>query len=623
MALLQGLMNLLQSNPNLIFAAVLLSVVVCALYWMFSSPKPGPNPFSKDSTRKPADLVLDTKLRDKVLKQGFTKKNIPEGLDAIVIGSGIGGLTAAAILAKAGKKVLVLEQHDQAGGCCHTFIEKGFEFDVGIHYIGEMRSNTVTRLLVNQITDGQLQWVDLEEEFDVVALGEPGKQKYYPFRAGGPKAFKEVMLKSFPKEEEAIDKFLAMLRDVRRNMMGMMMVKAMPKWIVRLLSATGLLHYMTKYFKYARRTVQEVLDEITTNDDLKAVLAYSWGDYGSDPKHGSFALHCALINHYIYGASYPRGGASDIAFTIIPVIEKSGGRVLVRAPVSQILTDNGKAIGVQVKKGSEVTELFAPLIISDAGAVNTMTKLLPQEVAMQSPISRLIGSKIDSGVACLSLFVGLSGTAKDLGIKAYNIWAYTGNDLSGLALDYLNKPSAEEAGDSNIPLLFISFPSAKDPTFQQRYPGKSVCTVVTLANYEWFQKWEEERVLKRGDEYESIKNNLGRRMWDQVLAVYPQLADKVEYFEVGSPVTNKYYIGSARGEIYGLDHTAKRFGSPEVMMHLRPDTGIDNLLLTGQDVVSCGFTGAMFGGLFCASAALNRNLYSDLVQLRKEIGKTQ
>ena len=90
--------------------------------------------------------------------------------DAIVIGSGIGGLTVANILSRTGKRVLVLEQHDQAGGCCHTFIDKGFEFDVGIHYIGEMRNNTVSRLLINQLTAGQLVWEDLDDVHDVVRL---------------------------------------------------------------------------------------------------------------------------------------------------------------------------------------------------------------------------------------------------------------------------------------------------------------------------------------------------------------------------------------------------------------------------------------------------------------------
>merc|ERR1712003_614189 len=99
---------------------------------------------------------------DLVIKQGFSKDKIPTDLDAIIIGSGIGGMTTGAILARAGKQVLVLEQHDQAGGCCHTFIDKGYEFDVGIHYIGDVGYPTMFRVLLDQVTDGQLQWAPLE-----------------------------------------------------------------------------------------------------------------------------------------------------------------------------------------------------------------------------------------------------------------------------------------------------------------------------------------------------------------------------------------------------------------------------------------------------------------------------
>ncbi|GAA6084330.1 inactive all-trans-retinol 13,14-reductase-like [Tachysurus ichikawai] len=97
-------------------------------YWFLFGK---PSPFSLESVRPPGPLEMNQKKRSKNLKQGFRKEKVPENLDAIVIGSGIGGMTAAATLAKLGKRVLVLEQHDQAGGYCHTFTEKGFEFDVG------------------------------------------------------------------------------------------------------------------------------------------------------------------------------------------------------------------------------------------------------------------------------------------------------------------------------------------------------------------------------------------------------------------------------------------------------------------------------------------------------------
>lgn len=612
------------SNQGLFVSILLLVVFIFTLSKFFWSPKPGPNPFARDCARPSKSVVIDQAARDKVLRQGFQPKLVPSDLDAVVIGSGIGGLTSAAILAKSGQKVLVLEQHDQAGGCCHTFINKGFEFDVGIHYIGEMRRRTTTKLLIDQITEGQLEWCDLIDEFDVVALGEPGKQKMFPFRAGGYEAYKKSLMENFPREEAAIDKYIALLKEVRNNMMGMMMVKVMPKWIVKLLIATRLINVLTKFFKLSRRTLKSVLDELTDDNNLKTVLAYSWGDYGVPPSDSSFAMHAMLINHYMYGASYPRGGASEIAFHIIPVIEKSGGRVLVRAPVSEILIDDsGKAIGVRVNRTSGPVDIHARVVISDAGVLNTFTKLLPLQVANKTDIYGLLEhSTVGPSIGCMSVFVGLNGTTEELGIKPQNIWSYTSNDISG-TFSKLMSQSADDVTNADLPMLFISFPGAKDPTFNDKFPGKSVCTVVTFANWEWFKQWQNERVNKRGQDYEAVKMAIARRMWQQVTNIYPQLADKEEHFEVGSPVTNNFYIASTRGETYGLDHNIRRFGDPEVLMKLRPETDIPGLMLTGQDALSCGFTASMFAGLLCASSILHRNLYNDLVSLRKQLRKAQ
>lgn len=291
-----------------------------------------------------------------------------------------------------------------------------------------------------------------------------------------------------------------------------------------------------------------------------------------------------------------------------------------QAPIQKILLDDsGRAHGVLVGKGTNSCELFAKNIISDAGVSNTFLRLLPKEVAVKSSIFPMI-KKVGESFSFISMFVGLEGTTEELGLKAQNIWAFTRPDVEELTKEYVNL-SVEEAAEAEVPLLFVSFPSAKDPSWSDRFPGKSNLLIITICPYKWFDRWEDEKVKKRGGEYDGLKNAIGRQMLNQVLLMFPQLEDKVVYTDVGSPVSNKYYLGFDKGEMYGLDHTLQRF-SPEVSLELRAQTDIPGLFLTGQDISTCGFTGAMFGGMFCAGAVLNRKLHNDLETLVTEIRKT-
>eukprot|EP00794_Sanderia_malayensis_P003298 gene3298-3781_t len=620
------------------------------LYKVWSGPKGSKNPLSKEFLRKPDPLVLDKEKRDAILKEwqfwtldwgwtkmgyqkgmreegrnkgtavGFTSRKIPDNLDAIVIGSGIGGLSVAALMSKAGKKVLVLEQHDQAGGCCHTFIEKGFEFDVGVHYIGHVTGQSASHVLLNQITDNQVVWVPLEETYDYVILGDLDKiPKKIPIVGTGPEGFKKKLLEHFPTQEKQLDAFMEEIKKAKKSMNGLILIKMMPSLIARFLIWSGLIHYVTDFFKYSRKTVNDVLDETVQDKDLRAVLAYNFGDYGTAPKNAPFFMQATLLMHFIYGGYYPRGGASEIAFHSIPVIQRSGGKVLVRAPVTKILIDaEGKAAGVRVHKGSEDYDIKAPIIISDAGIYNTYEKLLPDSMRKLPAIQKSL-SHVKHGPGAMSIFIGLDATKEELGVKAQNFWVFSNNDLDQGLEDYVSL-SAEKAGTEDIPLLFISFPSTKDPTWDQRFPGKTTCAIITLANYEWFGKWENARVNKRGNDYEEIKNRIAERAWQQACKLFPQIENHRVYFEVGSPVTNNYYIGASRGEIYGIDHDAGRY-TPEAALSLKPETPVPGLFLTGQDILTCGISGGMYGGLLAASAALNRNCVFDLVKFTKEMKK--
>ncbi|XP_048757507.2 all-trans-retinol 13,14-reductase-like [Ostrea edulis] len=615
------LLQYLADNPYILGVLVLLCVFILALSVFFSGPKPAKNPFSIKNVHPVEQLVSDQKERDRVLKQRFKASKVPANLDTIIVGSGMGGLSAGVLLARAGKRVLVLEQHDQAGGCCHTFHDKGFEFDTGVHYIGKMAPGNDDRVMMDQVTGGRVEYPRMDEAYDVVAMGDPRQEKVrkYPFMSDE-RETKANLIKCFPKEKDAINKFFQTLRESKNFFEGYFVLKLVPKWVAWLLVSTGLLNFIFKsYSRFGKISVKKVLDELTDDEELKGTLAYIFGDYGVVPSKAPFGLHSTVLRHYFSGAYYIRGGPSEIPYQMVQVIEELEGKVLVNAPVSKIIMNSGRAVGVKVQKGESEVEIYAQHIVSDAGVSNTFLHLLPQETATKSCIYPMI-QKVGDSLSYLTVFIGLNGTKEELGINAHNCWSFMRPDLEQSFEDYLSL-APDQLKDADVPLMFVSFPSAKDPTWHKRNPDKSTCLLITLSRYSWFKKWEESRVKHRGEDYEDLKTVIGKKMLDHCIRLYPSLEGKVKYFDVGSPLSNKYYLGFQQGEMYGLEHQMQRF-LPEASIQLRAKTDIPGLYLTGQDIMSAGLTGALFGGLLCASELLHRNLYNDLQTLKKELKKS-
>ena len=211
------------------------------------------------------------------------------------------------------------------------------------------------------------------------------------------------------------------------------------------------------------------------------------------------------------------GGASEIAFNIIPTIEAAGGRVLVRACVTNILTDDlhQRAVGVTVKQGNMAYDIMAPIVVSDAGVLNTVKKLLPPEAVKSHGLKKRLLSKARHGLALMSIFIGLDGTKEELDLKPSNVWAFRDENLDQTVEDYINK-APEDALQETPPLMFLSFPSTKDTTFNERYPGKTTCAIVTVTPYEWFEQWKDEKALHRSQDYEDFKNTIANHLWEQV-----------------------------------------------------------------------------------------------------------
>jgi all-trans-retinol 13,14-reductase len=155
---------------------------------------------------------------------------------------------------------------------------------------------------------------------------------------------------------------------------------------------------------------------------------------------------------------------------------------------------------------------------------------------------------------------------------------------------------------------YISFPSGKDPDFQNRYPGRATIDVITFARAASFDPWVDSGWSKRPAEYDALKRELTERLLRRLTACLPQVRGNITHAELSTPLTTRHFTGHARGEIYGLAHTGGRFRAS----WLRPATPVRNLFLTGADVLSCGVGGAAMGGALCASAILRRNLFAEV-----------
>jgi all-trans-retinol 13,14-reductase len=511
--------------------------------------------------------------------RSHTQHPVSGAWDAIVIGSGIGGLAVAGLLARhAGKRVLVLERHYTAGGFTHAFTRRGFEWDVGVHYIGQVeRPSSPLRRLFDHLSDGNLEWEGMGEVYDTLVFG--GER--YPLPCGH-RNFRELLASRFPDEIPAIDAYLRRTRAAVRDAGGFFADKLLPDLLSRSVGRA----LRRPALRHTGRTVAAVFAELGVSPRLGGVLAGQWGDYGLPPAQASFFMHATVVQHYLGGASYPVGGAGRIAATFIPGIERAGGAVVTSAEVERILVRAGRVAGVRLVDG---TELTAPTVISDAGWALTANHLLAPEDAVRAGLTPLPASLAPS-CAHVSLYVGARGDAAELGLARSNLWIYPGHDHDAQVARYLADPEAP------LPVAYLSFPSAKDPDFARRHPGKATVEVVGLVPYAWFAGWEGTRWKRRGADYEALKARLAERLLEVLLRECPTLRGRIEHAELSTPLSTRNFAAHPHGEVYGLAHVPARFA----IRALRPATRLPGLFLTGADVCTAGVGGALLGGALTA-----------------------
>jgi all-trans-retinol 13,14-reductase len=508
-----------------------------------------------------------------------------QDFDLVVIGSGIGGLGAAAALAKLGKRVLVLERHWQPGGLTQTFERSGFQFNVGVHYLGGFGPGQSNRKILDLLADGRIEMAPIAGVYDRVHFPD-FNLPFTPPRS----ELQHVLNSAFASEAAGIDRYFHAL-DAASNALGaLFMTHSAPAVIAKPLAFVK----RGAIARWVERTTWDVVRECTSDPRLQAVLCAQWGDYGSRPLEGSFAAHAQVMSHYLDGAWYPVGGSASFARELGRTIEAAGGEVRTNAEVVQIDVDNGAVHGLQLREGKPIS---ASIVISDAGAHNTL-RLLPSAKIDYSWAQDALS--IEPSLGFVGLYLGLEGDIAAHGADTANTWLYDSWDV--------NKVWRDPFIEDTAPALFVSFPSLRDPAHVPGPHQRHTCEVVALVDWSVFGQWdraEDEGGMKRGsaaavrsEGYLAFKDLLKRNLLAQFGRQFPDLAAMVRVAELSTPLSVATFTGAEHAAMYGLATTPARFLSPA----LRPRTSVRGLYLAGQDACMPGVTGALMGGLMAAAS---------------------
>ncbi|GAX27935.1 all-trans-retinol 13,14-reductase [Fistulifera solaris] len=592
----------------------------------------------------------------------FTSEKVDPSVvwDTIVIGSGSGGCACANLLAQAGQRVLILEQHpDRSGGCTHSFRQQNCEWDTGLHYTSTCMSDATQRAgaLLHFMTKGLQKWKQLPDPYDQVVFptsGDGDSQQppvYYSFVQGADATIESILKDmdlstsylSIDILRDRCEEWMKLCRLINDGFTALGLSRILPPFLHFLLGRR--LNQLYKLASYTVRDVQYAVFNLGyTKADLlsvkqcptappgaepdpvlrrlKAVLTHPIGDYAVQPRDATFAAHGITMAHYMEGASYTVGPTQNISIRSTSVVRALRGEIWVDATVKEIILDEktGRAIGVKVQSTSQLAEWkkfceegkevpppaeveirARKAVVCATGVYNLYNKLLPpQHPVVQSFQQCPSQRSIEPSNGHIFLFCKIKGDAATLKLPEHNVWYFNDDDMDGAFDRYFANPT-----EHRPPTVYIGFPCTKDPTWPQRFPGVSNCILISDGLWEWFTPWENKPVHLRGSEYEAFKEKLARHLLDILLESVPQLSmDQIEYWTLGTPLSEVTYLSSYHGGSYGTKCTPEMFATINRGWTTNPRTSIPGLFVAGSDAFLPAVCGAMYGGCLGASAVL-------------------
>ncbi len=499
--------------------------------------------------------------------------------DTIIIGSGAGGLAAGICLARAGQKVLVLEQHYVPGGWCHSFHLNGQRFSPGVHYIGLMDEQDSTNALYKGLgVANDLAFFRMNKKaYEHCYL----KDKKIDIPAGIDNLY-NTLSKQFPHEQKNLKKYLNVVSSVSSELLLMSTLGSFWDYFT--------VPYKTRHvIRYGWFSLKRVIDWHIKDPVLKGILNFQCGDYALPPAKASFPVQCLLMNHYFKGAFYPMGGGAGIVKAMTNALKKHGGEIQVKQKVKRILTENKQAHGVELYDGKKI---FSKNVISNADPTITYLKFIGKANLSPKLLSKLAGTKYSA--TSLILFLTLDMDLKKAGLDSGNIWWLRNENLDDL---YEELEREDLLNGEDFPVVFGSCPTLKDPSsFNGRYYNVEL---VTFIGYNNFKEFENEDY--HSEKYDGMKKKLINKFLNNLEKIIPGAKQHIVQAELGTPKTNQFFINSTNGNVYGTEKKLSQIGP----FAFKNKSEINNLYLCGASTTSHGVAGATLSGVETAALILN------------------